>query len=1560
AEHSLELQLPFLAELFLNSPKRRHLPPATIVPILVGQVNARSEALYGQLLAPFLQRKGTLFVVSSDFCHWGAQFGYTRVGSPSLAKTYRDGPHPDNARIEGLDREGMDYIQRQDAAAFRAYLRREGNTICGRHPILVLLEILAARESRAEMSVNFVKYAQSRQCAGQCWWAVAEVASKGLPLPSVVPLLEHLRAFAGVVGTPAASPQLNIPSRCYIVLEGMSLEDLPLYPPTQQLYVFDHQVPDRDGAVEALAIVLLKPRSPASPELVPEPATALSLALAWIQDLSVEALDRVTFYSDEAPQAVPAKKPRPRLHFSRADMEAPALPSGTAAAEPAPKPKKPSVAGLAAQMETLMGILPGLSARIDGMDQRTLEIANLVTTGAAAPLRRPLAEGLGATTKAQPPTLAMLGPPPAARASAQRPLTATEDEALEAADVEQDPQPLDVMAQAILAQSKALTSLVQQLASAHADPVLDLGGVGSASARGGVAKPRPPDGSLADLEQTFLDGARMEIGFQLTWLEEPPSSLYLPRLHGITISFDDFAAALPCPILLPAPYLYLRPTMVKEGPLWLPFLDPCILRHGYAVAEQDLPDLLAESRDGTLDLALLWDVNGLLDLRPPLPAKAAFARSCRIFNSYKSKEVDRQIGDRRPANRSEYHLGGPSAYLPQGHLLTAFSLRRFREKLCGYASDRKDFYHQVKASAARSDANRLPFSYPAVVIDDLVNISALPPKADPLVSFAGAMHARALDAYAAEDLMGSPDKDVVGATLFKAIGAEIDSRAFQVARGCVPIGAPLSRCVPLAALSLRAARLPWTTPCLLTRLSGAWVSVTLFRRCAMALFGRIFGAEPRALPLSAANLATPQPRALAQELCLAVTLMPLLASNVTAPFHLRVYATDASLGLGAICSTPVTPALAKSLWLHGDRRGGYSLETGAAALLSAVGEVGLAHAPVSAELRSLGFTVGLESLVCNDLLCAATWSVEAVMRRKGHHHINVLELSTFGALLRRVAREAPDSRITTLLDSVVAKAAAAKGRSTSFALTPALAKACSVQLAYGLYTAFGFAPTRLNTADPPSRGRALDPPSGVPLSSCLPPEAVHGLGELRLRRGLSSWARLVLAVTLARAPPSKLLCDVLAGRHSALPAPYVPDCHRDFDACLGYPGEGPGLAFCWARLSPLLFSLSPLAHCGARALTFRPFLWGPLLSFPCHSIPHLACLWISISADLPADPLLRPVFDSSLGFPGEGWFCWVFLSLWFSGFRVGRAMDLSAPRTPADARRAELRRPLQIVADRVIRPVTRANRARLLEDFDGWLRTTQNTNLAELLKTPWEQVEQISAFLVQFGQQLFRTGSPYYRYSETINGVAAARSEEVLAATRKDLILPRDAAQDTTFALLQIRAPKTRGRAAKHQASHVDPPDVVELLDLAFGALPQNSRLWPMSAGTLRRRFKLLQARFGLTGSDGAAHFELSSFRPLDEYARHGNLSTGCFFSKGWDPSRLFSGRLLLFKGLGSLARESVVDSYKILFGFLRRPTTTLQKPEGKVQLIMLVIVSMDTANNNFAEARRKNAADHA
>lgn len=164
AEHSVEMQLPFLAELLLHSPLRRGRPPVTLVPMLVGSTRSREEARYGQILAPYLEAEGSLFVISSDFCHWGAQFGYTVTGEPDLAETYRDGPWPENAAIEGLDREGMHHIAQQDARAFRQYLASNGNTICGRHPILVLLETL--NSCRGQVKVDFVKYAQSSAMPG--------------------------------------------------------------------------------------------------------------------------------------------------------------------------------------------------------------------------------------------------------------------------------------------------------------------------------------------------------------------------------------------------------------------------------------------------------------------------------------------------------------------------------------------------------------------------------------------------------------------------------------------------------------------------------------------------------------------------------------------------------------------------------------------------------------------------------------------------------------------------------------------------------------------------------------------------------------------------------------------------------------------------------------------------------------------------------------------------------------------------------------------------------------------------------------------------------------------------------------------------------------------------------------------------------------------------------------------------------------------------------------------------------------------------------------------------
>jgi AmmeMemoRadiSam system protein B len=42
----------------------------SIVPILVGALSLAQETSMGRILMPYLKDEKTLFVVSSDFCHW--------------------------------------------------------------------------------------------------------------------------------------------------------------------------------------------------------------------------------------------------------------------------------------------------------------------------------------------------------------------------------------------------------------------------------------------------------------------------------------------------------------------------------------------------------------------------------------------------------------------------------------------------------------------------------------------------------------------------------------------------------------------------------------------------------------------------------------------------------------------------------------------------------------------------------------------------------------------------------------------------------------------------------------------------------------------------------------------------------------------------------------------------------------------------------------------------------------------------------------------------------------------------------------------------------------------------------------------------------------------------------------------------------------------------------------------------------------------------------------------------------------------------------------------------
>lgn len=154
-EHSIEMQLPFIAkvmESFKNS--------FTIIPILVGSLSPEKEALYGRLLAPYMNDPQTLFVVSSDFCHWGQRFRYTY---------YDRSCGPIHKSIQNLDKMGMDIIETLNPRKFTDYLKKYGNTICGRHPISVLLQAIQILKgcnscNMQRINLKFLKYAQSNQC----------------------------------------------------------------------------------------------------------------------------------------------------------------------------------------------------------------------------------------------------------------------------------------------------------------------------------------------------------------------------------------------------------------------------------------------------------------------------------------------------------------------------------------------------------------------------------------------------------------------------------------------------------------------------------------------------------------------------------------------------------------------------------------------------------------------------------------------------------------------------------------------------------------------------------------------------------------------------------------------------------------------------------------------------------------------------------------------------------------------------------------------------------------------------------------------------------------------------------------------------------------------------------------------------------------------------------------------------------------------------------------------------------------------------------------------------
>jgi len=122
-EHSLELQLPFL---------QRVLGDFQLVPLYLGRMADRDYAQAAEALMPLLDEH-TLLVASSDFTHFGPNYGFQPVkeGVESMIMELANGAAAP--------------ILRCDYDGFVDHLAKTNDTICGRGPITLLLRILSMR-----------------------------------------------------------------------------------------------------------------------------------------------------------------------------------------------------------------------------------------------------------------------------------------------------------------------------------------------------------------------------------------------------------------------------------------------------------------------------------------------------------------------------------------------------------------------------------------------------------------------------------------------------------------------------------------------------------------------------------------------------------------------------------------------------------------------------------------------------------------------------------------------------------------------------------------------------------------------------------------------------------------------------------------------------------------------------------------------------------------------------------------------------------------------------------------------------------------------------------------------------------------------------------------------------------------------------------------------------------------------------------------------------------------------------------------------------------------------
>eukprot|EP00435_Cladocopium_sp_Y103_P050295 s1965_g15.t1 len=231
--------------------------------------------------------------------------------------------------------------------------------------------------------------------------------------------------------------------------------------------------------------------------LDPESEEDFSLRQFWRRAQEERRAQFLGLISKEAEEQQEQQSASPQPRRRR-----PALRGATpSAAGPKPKAKRVTTASLAQNMRSLLDSLPKISAELGRLSDRQAAMEARLPVG-GKPLPLPLSQSFEPTPASQIPLTQLARatqPPPRTAARASPGLLASpgvtkppEIEALEDEKLGQD-QTLslssgDSLARAVYAQSQALTSLVNQVASNHSDPIAELTGSSSSGTRGASAR----------------------------------------------------------------------------------------------------------------------------------------------------------------------------------------------------------------------------------------------------------------------------------------------------------------------------------------------------------------------------------------------------------------------------------------------------------------------------------------------------------------------------------------------------------------------------------------------------------------------------------------------------------------------------------------------------------------------------------------------------------------------------------------------------------------------------------------------------------------------------------------------------------------------------------------------------------------------------------------------------------------------------------------------------------------------------------------------------------------